>query len=157
MPTSLSACDVHVWSLFRFRFSSYWFFLKLRVRSSALCSVWSNYVSKPSLDFHCSCRMGNKWKKLSKYHLFRAISFEKEHLPVFVMFGYSRHKEGMKFVQNLDRTKNASIDTSESSSVRVRGNRDIQTTLHKSSLSFQQTEYFIAWISQVLGVLSLSQ
>ena len=73
-----------------------------------------------------------------------AISFEKEHLPVFVMFAYSRHKEGMKFVQNLDRTKNASIDTSESSSVRVRGNRDIQTTLHKSSLSFQQTEYFIA-------------
>ena len=58
----------------------------------------------------------------------RAISFEKEHLPVFVMFAYSRHKEGMKFVQNLDRTKNASIDTSESSSVRVRGYRDIQTT-----------------------------
>ena len=74
----------------------------------------------------------------------RAISFEKEHLPVFVMFAYSRRKEGMKFVQHLDRTKNASIDTSESSSVRVRGNRDIQTTLHKSSLSFQQTEYFIA-------------
>ena len=80
MPTSLSACDVHVWSLFRFRFSSYWFFLKLRVRSSALVFIVNTHLrteGKASDRFSGFWRPRRNWNQMIL--LFEPLAFRDVH------------------------------------------------------------------------------